>query len=290
MQAVVRDQAQNLISHLAKLIAPQKHRSKIILNVIGYLGQVAPKDYLDKAFKKNITKLISDKLDGKLAGSMSASLKNFDIINQILPSVEIKDDKWDISTKFVKCFIEEQNALQKKTYRFLRVLIYKVHSSYLPQIIDNFHTSETVLNFSRPIRIQLIRDFWDKLEMATKDYDTIADLAEFIQQFLPELIVGLRDSNKKCRRISGELFALIGKKMDDLEMLQDFVSMVSAGLAGETSLMKANSITAVSFLMENFGAKLDRSFIKDLQSVILMLIRDENKEEFKAILYFLKKF
>lgn len=41
--------------------------------------------------------------------------------------------------------------------------------------------------------------------------------------------------------------------MNDLGCLSDFVSMVSAGLAGETPLMKANSITAVSFLIEKFG-------------------------------------
>lgn len=38
--------------------------------------------------------------------------------------------------------------------------------------------------------------------------------------------------------------------MEDLGLLKDFVSSVAAGLAGETSLMKANSIAAVSYLIE----------------------------------------
>ena len=37
--------------------------------------------------------------------------------------------------------------------------------------------------------------------------------------------------------------------------------MVSAGLAGETSLMKANSIEAVSYLLDVFGPKLEKPFI-----------------------------
>lgn len=73
-------------------------------------------------------------------------------------------------------------------------------------------------------------------------------------------------------------------------MLKDFVSLSSAGLAGESALMKANSITAVSFLLEKFGPKIDNSYKKDLQSIILMLIKEENKEVFKAVLYFLKKY
>lgn len=40
-------------------------------------------------------------------------------------------------------------------------------------------------------------------------------------------------------------------------MLRDFVSLSSGGLAGESALMKANSITAVSFLIDKFGDKLD---------------------------------
>lgn len=42
----------------------------------------------------------------------------------------------------------------------------------------------------------------------------------------------------------------IGEKMDSWNLLQDFISMVSAGLAGETSLMKANAIEAVSYLFD----------------------------------------
>lgn len=78
--------------------------------------------------------------------------------------------------------------------------------------------------------------------------------------------------------------------MESLGMLKDFVSMVAAGLAGETPLMKANSITAVSYLFEKFGNKLEKSFVKEVQGIILMLIKDENKEVYKAILYFLKKY
>lgn len=75
-----------------------------------------------------------------------------------------------------------------------------------------------------------------------------------------------------------------------MNVLSDFIGMTSGGLAGDTPLMKANSITAVSFLMEKFGKKIERNFINDLQGIILLLVKDGNKEVMKAILYFLKKF
>ncbi|KRX09725.1 hypothetical protein PPERSA_02597 [Pseudocohnilembus persalinus] len=115
-------------------------------------------------------------------------------------------------------------------------------------IIEILVEKENIQSFSRPNRLLLIKDFYEKLKVSEWGGDKLNELGEFISQFLPELVVGLRDSNKKCRKIAKEIFNLIGKKMEDLGLLKDFVSSVAAGLAGETSLMKANSIAAKELL------------------------------------------
>lgn len=71
------------------------------------MGQIAPKEYLDTAFKKNMQKIISDKNNNKLASNLANSLKNLDIINQIVPYVDLKDQNLDLSLKMVKLLIEE---------------------------------------------------------------------------------------------------------------------------------------------------------------------------------------
>lgn len=117
-------------------------------------------------------------------------------------------------------------------------------------IIEILVEKENIQSFSRPNRLLLIKDFYEKMKINEWGPEKLNELGEFITHFLPELIVGLRDSNKKCRKISKEIFNMLGSKMEELNLLKDFVSSVAAGLAGETSLMKANSIAAVSYLIE----------------------------------------
>lgn len=75
-----------------------------------------------------------------------------------------------------------------------------------------------------------------------------------------------------------------------LGMLNDFISLVSAGLGAPSSLMKADSVVAISFLLEKFGKSIETSFIKEVNSLILLLLKEQNKEIFKAILVYLKKY
>jgi hypothetical protein len=52
--------------------------------------------------------------------------------------------------------------------------------------------------------------------------------------------------------------------------------------------MKADSIVAVSFLLEKFGKNIDYSFIREVNSIVLLLLKEQNKEIFKAVLVYLK--
>jgi len=49
---------------------------------------------------------------------------------------------------------------------------------------------------------------------------------------------------------------------------------VSAGLGAPSSLMKADSVVAISFLLEKFGKSIETSFIKEVNSLILLLLKE----------------
>lgn len=67
-----------------------------------------------------------------------------------------------------------------------------------------------------------------------------------------EILVSLKETNRRTRTISNDLFMLIAAKMKDLSVLKEFLSMISAGLAGATSLMKADTVIAISKIFEKF--------------------------------------
>jgi hypothetical protein len=78
--------------------------------------------------------------------------------------------------------------------------------------------------------------------------------------------------------------------MMKLGMFNDFISMISAGLGAVSSLMKADSIVAIGSLLNMFGKEVDHIFIKEVNSIILLLLKEQNKEIFKAVLVYLKKY
>lgn len=68
--------------------------------------------------------------------------------------------------------------------------------------------------------------------------------------------------------------------------------MICAGFSANSSLMKADSIVSLAYLIDQFyeKSKLGYPFIKELNSVVLLLLREKNKEVMKAIVHFEKKY
>ena len=156
--------AQHLISQLAKLVFPGKRNNNILLSIISKLSIMAPKAYLENAFTKNIEKLIKDKNkyknDAKL---LTQAIKNFDILLQVAPYIQLRDNKWDISIQFIKTFLLENNVLQKKAYKFLLVVMNKVHYSFFFQVIEILKDSENIQSFSKPARLAVVKLIWTKM-------------------------------------------------------------------------------------------------------------------------------
>lgn len=85
-----------------------------------------------------------------------------------------------------------------------------------------------------------------------------------------------------------QLLESIGNKLIDIEHLESFMSMILAGLAGNSSLMKSDAIVTLGVLMEKFYDRLSTPFVVELTQVVLLMIREKNNEVFKAVIGYLK--
>ncbi|KAL4431808.1 hypothetical protein ABPG74_015248 [Tetrahymena malaccensis] len=281
--------AQKLIKSMHTLLIPGKPISKQILAVIQQAAFIAPKEYLNSAFAHNIKRLVTTSTEEKTRVKLNNSVKTFDMILAVSQSMDFKNDRWEMAMKFIKCFLDDQTVLQKKAYKFLSNIVSKVHYTFLPQVSEILKTKQATQSSARPIRLQVITQIW-QLNKFDSEEAQVDSIGEFIQTFLPELIVGLRESNTRSRKASQELFKKIAQKMLNLNMLNDFISMISAGLGASSSLMKADSIVSIGYLLEKFGKNVDTTFIKEVNSIILLLLKEQNKEIFKAVLVYLKKY
>jgi hypothetical protein len=61
-----------------------------------------------------------------------------------------------------------------------------------------------------------------------------------------------------------------------------------AGLAGETSLMKSSTILSLALIFAKRFKSLDQEYIQKLIEIILIVIKEKNKETYKSVIAFFK--
>lgn len=101
-----------------------------------------------------------------------------------------------------------------------------------------------------------------------------------IPSLIPEAVLGTKESNEKTREAAYDLLVGMGRKMGEGGMIQrnkikgmedgmedevpstmeEFVTMVSAGLAGESPHMISATITSLSRLVYEFHSEFFNSF------------------------------
>ena len=99
-------------------------------------------------------------------------------------------------------------------------------------------------------------------------------------------MVALRENSAKTRKIAGDILLLMGKKMKQLNLLDQFAAMFAGGFAADSTLMKADALVAMAFIVDKFRSDLPYSYFKDINQISLMLLKENNKEIMKAVLEF----
>ncbi|MCJ1400243.1 hypothetical protein MMC11_003447 [Xylographa trunciseda] len=129
----------------------------------------------------------------------------------------------------------------------------------------------------------------------------------FIPSILSEVVISAKEVNEKARTAAFDLLVLMGNKMADggtiaqsqiphmpanapnaEATLEEFFTMVSAGLAGSTPHMISASITALTRILYEFHAKLPERVLEDLVSTIAIFLDSNNREIVRSVLGFVK--
>ncbi len=90
------------------ILLPQKSSSKLILKTINLASKLAPQEYLKNAFNHNVKKLIENKVE---KSKLHSIIKTFDMLLAVSTSLDFKNDRWELSMKLVKLFLDENNVL-----------------------------------------------------------------------------------------------------------------------------------------------------------------------------------
>ncbi|KAL8778134.1 MAG: hypothetical protein Q9213_007550 [Squamulea squamosa] len=140
----------------------------------------------------------------------------------------------------------------------------------------------------------------------TVDHLPNSDL-HFIPSVLSEAVIATKEVNEKARSAAFDLLVLMGRKMETggtidqskiphmdagastaEASLEEFFTMVSAGLVGETPHMVSASITALTRILYEFHQQLPKNVIEDLVSTLTLFLTSNNREIVRSCLGFTK--
>ncbi|KAF3766014.1 NUC173-domain-containing protein [Cryphonectria parasitica EP155] len=135
------------------------------------------------------------------------------------------------------------------------------------------------------------------------------DSLHFIPSILSEVVIGCKEQNERARSTAFELLVLLGQKMvsangatiDNSKVprmpkdapsvaanIEEFFTMVSAGLAGGTPHMISATITAISRILYEFRESLSTETLSELVQTMDLFLTSNNREIVKSVLGFVK--
>ncbi|XP_026438631.1 RRP12-like protein [Papaver somniferum] len=197
-----------------------------------------------------------------------------------------------LNTSIRPALEDSEGLLQKKAYKILSIIL-KHRNEFLSENIDDL--------------LQLLLEVLPSCHFSAKRhrlqclYFLIVHVSKngseqrrsgIISSFLTEIILAVKESNKKTRNMAYDLLVQIGHACGDedqggnKENLQQLFNMVAGGLAGETPQMISAAVKGLARLAYEFSY-LVSSACNVLPSSFLLLQR-KNREIIKANLGLLK--
>ena len=129
----------------------------------------------------------------------------------------------------------------------------------------------------------------------------------FIPSILSEVVISAKEVNEKTRTAAFDLLVLMAKRMsaggtisqskiphmdsdspDVQATLEEFFTMVSAGLVGSTPHMVSASITALTRVLYEFHGQISKSTVEDILETLALFLTSASREIVRSVLGFVK--
>lgn len=129
----------------------------------------------------------------------------------------------------------------------------------------------------------------------------------FIPSILSEVVISAKEVNEKARTAAFDLLVLMAEKMTEggtvvnakvpnmpadapsvPASLEEYFTMVSAGLAGSTPHMISATITALARLLYEFHGRVAESTVRDMVQTMDLFLTSKNREIVQSVLGFVK--
>ena len=310
----------NILLILANMYAAMSAdgRSYVLDTIVVYLEIARPTD-VDSAFQQAATNLFNVlqeiskelqandvkktlKVNDKIVYKQSLDL--MDLIVAFTPYLP-KSSHEAILNIFKTCIdIQQIPLMQKKSFRLL---------SRLSETEDGVTTISSRLNTIQKITIEATDKISSpargaRLNALSKIINILpSNELHFVPSIISETVLSTKDLNEKTREAAFNLLVQCGQRMKEGGVVQnskvigmeedapnveasleEFFTMVSAGLAGSTPHMISSTITSLSRILFEFRNDINSDMLSELSSTVELFLTSNNREIVKSTLGFVK--
>ncbi|CAA2965615.1 RRP12 [Olea europaea subsp. europaea] len=307
---MLKSSARELLSVLSGVfLKSSKDTGGLLLNTIGELASISDKEVVTRFFKTTMQKLLKVTQEaGKSGTSKNSNLMQvdnsshegslsltraqlFDLAVSLLPGLDAKE----IDLLFIAiqpALKDVEGFIQKKAYKVLS-MIFRHSDEFISRRLEemlslmievlpscHFSAKRHRLDCLYFLIIHVSKDGSEQMRHGTA------------AAFLTEIILALKEANRKTRNRAYDILVEIGHACGDEEKggkkenLYQFFNMVAGGLAGESPHMISASMKGLARLAYEFS-DLVSAVYNVLPSTFLLLQR-KNREIIKANLGLLK--
>lgn len=301
---VLRSSARNLLTVLSGiLLESPKDDGGLLQSTIHEFSSIADKEVVKRIYLKTMQKLLAvtqkatkadnsrDSISMRIDDSSNDSrARLFDLAVSLLPGLD--GEQINVLYSAVKPALQDMEGLiQKRAYKVLSIILQRYDGFITPRFGELLQLMIDVLpscHFSaKRHRLDCI---YCLIVHIPKDSEQRRH--EILTSFLTEIILALKEVNKRTRNRAYDVLVQIGHTFGDeenggkKENLYQFFNMVAGGLALESPHMISAAMKGVARLAYEFSDLVSIAY-KLLPSTFLLLQR-KNREIIKANLGLLK--
>ncbi|KAK8970767.1 hypothetical protein KSP40_PGU014929 [Platanthera guangdongensis] len=221
-----------------------------------------------------------------------ARARRLDLAVLLLPGLD--EEEINVLYSSIKHALQDEEGLmQKKGYKILSLILMESEgflSKRLDELLQLIIMATSSCHFSA--KRHRLDCLYFLIVHISKETSPEQRMREFISAFLTEILLSLKEANKKTRNKAYDLLVEIGRACGDeerggrTEKLHQLFSMVAGGMVSETPHMVSASIKALARLAYEFSDLISAAY-KLLPSSFLLLQR-RNREIVKANLGLIK--
>ncbi|KAF8521281.1 NUC173-domain-containing protein [Hysterangium stoloniferum] len=308
----LRSQAESWFAVLFNVFGSVGQDAKgMVGDVISAWAKIAGDEEVVKMYQKVVT-LFQQNLanpvtkEPKKPEGSNITLMTQDLLILLLPYLPKKEceELWILCVS--RAVISNADAgVQKRCYRTLSKL---VQAGKLSSVLDAEKVLTELIASAETVGASAKRDRVTLLSLLLPSLPTTS--LHLIPSLIPEAVLATKEPAERTRAAAFDLVVALGQKMKDGGVvkrsrmdgmdeddenateveatIEEYMTMVAAGLAGATPHMISASITAISRLVFEFKDDLQPDMLDEVLSTMLVFLGSANREIVKSALGFIK--